>query len=274
MPTARVNGVSLSYEEAGEGPPLLFIHAFPVGRGMWAPQIPFFARHFRVITYDCRGFGRSEAPTTPTAYSQALSVEDARGLLAHLGALPAAVCGLSMGGNIALNLALAHPESVRVLIACDTGAGSEDPAGFRARCAEYAEAAKRGMDAFFEAAMQWNVFADFAKRGEREAALLRQLVLAQPPHGIGLTALHTLATRLPIYALEARLEAMRVPTLVVYGEHDEPCVQTSQFMARTIPGARLWMVPGASHFVNIDYPDLFNETLLAFLREHGAMPGR
>ena len=269
MPTARINGVSLHYEEAGAGPPLLFIHAFPVGRGMWEPQVEFFARHFRVITYDCRGFGRSEAPTAPTAYSQALSVEDAEGLLAHVGAVPAAVCGLSMGGAIALNLALAHPASVRALVLCDTGAGSEDPGTFRARCVEYAETARRGMDGFFETMMLWPVFADFMK-GQRETQLLREMVLGQTPHGIGLTALYTLAPRPPVFELRERLEALEVPTLVVYGERDEACVPSSQFLAKTIPSSRLWMVPGASHFPNLDDPTGFNETVLRFLRAAGA----
>jgi pimeloyl-ACP methyl ester carboxylesterase len=269
MAIARVNGVSLFYEETGSGPPLLLIHAFPVGRGMWEPQARFFADRFRVITYDCRGFGRSEAPTSPTAYSQGHSVADARGLLEHLRAAPAAVCGLSMGGNIALNLALAHPDAVWALVLCDTGAGSEDPGSFRARCVEYAEATERGMDGFFEQLMLWPVFADFVK-GPRESALLREMVLAQPPHGIGLTALYTLATRPPIYALKERLESLRVPTLVVYGERDAPCVDSSNFLADTIPAARLWRVPGGSHFVNLDTTDEFNHTVAAFLREHGA----
>jgi len=268
MPIARVNGVSLFYEESGQGAPLLFVHAFPVGRGMWDPQVRFFDRYCRAIAYDCRGFGRSEAPTTATGYSQPLSVEDAQGLLAHLGALPAVVCGLSMGGNVALNLALAHPTSVRALVLCATGAGSEDPGVFRARCVEYAEATGRGMDGFFDKMMQWAVFADFVK-GPRESMLLREMVLAQPPHGVGLTALYTLATRPPVYALEERLQTLRVPTLVLYGERDEACVKTSQFLAGAIPGARLAMVPGASHFVNLDEPQRFNETVLAFLREHG-----
>lgn len=272
MPTARVNGVSLYYEEVGDGPPLLLIHAFPVGRGMWAPQIPSFARRFRVIVYDCRGFGRSEAPTAAAAYSQGQSVEDARGLLAHLGALPAAVCGLSMGGNIALNLALAHPEAVRALVLCDTGAGSEDPGAFRARCVEYAEASQRGMDGFFEKLMLWPVFRDFVT-GPRERQLLREMVLAQSPHGVGLTALHTLAPRPPVYALRERLEALRRPTLVVYGERDEACVESSGFLATTIPEARLWMVPGASHFVNLDESERFNETVLRFLGEHATGGG-
>ena len=270
MPTATVNGVRLHYEEAGRGPTLLLIHAFPVGTGMWAPQVPFFARRFRVVTYDVRGFGRSEAPIEPARYSQAQSVEDAAGLLTHLGADQAAACGLSMGGNIALNLALAHPERVQALVLCDTGAGSEDPAAFRARCDEYAEAAAGGMEGFVRATARWNTFDDFARRGPREAAQLRALALSQPSHGIALTARYALATRPPVYALEARLRVLRTPSLVVYGEHDEACVRTSGFLAATIPAASLWMVPGASHFVNLDYPDLFNERVLAFLEACGA----
>src|SRR5581483_6047804 len=161
MPIARVNGVSLYYEELGQGPPLLLVHAFPVGRGMWDPQVRGLSGRFRVITYDCRGFGRSEAPTAPDAYSQAHSVADAQALLEHLGAVPAAVCGLSMGGGIALNLALAHPASVRALVLCATGAGSDDPGAFRARCVEYAESSRRGMDIFFDKMLLWPVFADF-----------------------------------------------------------------------------------------------------------------
>ena len=265
MPLARVNGVSLYYEESGSGPPLLLIHAFPVGRGMWEPQLRVLDRYFRVIAYDCRGFGRSEAPTVPTAYSQALSVADARALLEHLGAAPAAVCGLSMGGNIALNLALAHPESARALVLCDTGAGSEDPGSFRARCVEYAEATQRGMDGFFDKMMLWDVFADFA-RGPKESNLLREMVLAQPPHGIGLTALYSMAPRPPVYALRERLESLRVPTLVICGERDTACLASSRFLASTIPRARFWMVPGASHFPNLDTTAAFNDTLLDFLR--------
>ena len=267
MPAVSVNGVRLHYDEAGAGPPLLLIHAFPVGRRMWEPQMAALAAHHRVIASDVRGFGLSDAPTDPTKYSQAISVEDARALLAALGAVPSAVCGLSMGGNIALNLALNHPKAVSKLIACDTGAGSEDPAGFRARCEEYAAAAEKGVERFLEAVMEWPVFADYGKRGERQRGLLRELVLAQTAHGIALTARHSLATRRPIYALEAGLRSLDVPTLVIYGERDEACVQTSEFMGRTIPGARVWKVPGATHFVNLDEPDLFNRAVLDFLKD-------
>jgi pimeloyl-ACP methyl ester carboxylesterase len=265
MPDVMVNGVRLHYDEAGSGPPVVLIHAFPVGRRMWEPQMASLAARHRVIAYDVRGFGLSEAPREPERYSPGIAVEDARALLESLGALPAAVCGLSMGGNVAVNLALAHPRAVSALIACDTGAGSEDPAAFAARCEEYAVAAQRGIDAFVEAAFGWSVFADYAAQGPAQAALLRELVRAQPPHAIASTARHVLAPRKPIYALEAGLRALRVPTLVVYGERDEACVQSSEFLGRTIPGSRVWKVPGATHFVNLDAPAAFNQRVLEFL---------
>jgi pimeloyl-ACP methyl ester carboxylesterase len=235
-----VNGVRLHYEESGSGPPVVLIHAFPVGRRMWDPQIAALAARHRVIVYDVRGFGLSEALHEPVRYSPGIAVEDARALLEALGAAPAAVCGLSMGGNIAVNLALAHPQVVSALIACDTGAGSEDPVAFAARCEEYAAAADKGIESFIEAAFGWSVFADYGAQGQAQAALLRELVRAQPPHGIALIARHALAPRKPIYALEAGLRALAVPTLVVYGERDEACVQSSRVHgAGDSRGARL-----------------------------------
>jgi pimeloyl-ACP methyl ester carboxylesterase len=265
MPRLDVNGVSLHYDEVGAGPPLLLVHAFPVGRRMWEPQLAALGRRHRVIAYDVRGFGLSDAPRTPDAYSQAQSVEDARALLEALDAVPAAVCGLSMGGNIALNLGLTHPEVVSALLLCDTGAGSEDAGGFAARCEEYARAAERGMEAFLEAVFTWPVFADYGNQGDRQRALLRELVLAQPAHGIALTARHALATRKPVYALGTAMKGLRVPTLVAFGERDVACVRSSEFMAATIPGARFWRVPGATHFINLDEPELFNRAVRTFL---------
>jgi len=266
MPRVAVNGVSLHYDEAGTGAPLLLIHAFPVGRRMWEPQIAALAQRHRVIAYDVRGFGLSDAPRDPASYSQALSVEDARALLEALGAAPAAVCGLSMGGNIALNLALAHPGSVTRLILCDTGAGSENAAAFKTRCEEYAQAADQGLEAFCNTVIStWSVFSDYGGQGDAQQKRLRDLVMGQHAHGMALTARHALATRKPVYALEPGMRKLRTPTLVAYGTRDEACVQSSEFMAATIPGAQIWRVPDATHFINLDEPDLFNQKILDFL---------
>src|SRR3989449_9466727 len=120
MPTARVNGVSLYYEVAGRGAPLVLVHGFACGIRSWDPQVRALSRYRRVIAYDVRGHGLSDAPPEAAAYSQATSVADLHALLAYLKIGRAVVGGLSMGGNIALNFALAHPAMVSALIVADT----------------------------------------------------------------------------------------------------------------------------------------------------------
>jgi len=153
MPLARVNGIRLYYDEAGAGRSVIFVHAYPMGRRMWTPQVAHFQRRYRVIPpwRDCRGFGNSEAPPTADRYSQAPSVEDLRGLCLALHIQQAAIVGLSMGGNIALHFALTHPALIAGVAICDTGAGSDDPAQFRAVTEGWARAAEVGGTAGFTA---------------------------------------------------------------------------------------------------------------------------
>lgn len=275
MGHVEANGVRLFVEERGTGSPLVFLHAYPMGRQMWEPQVSFFAaRGYRVLWYDCRGFGLSEAPGEVSCYGQETSVEDLRALLRALGIPRAALCGLSMGGSIALNFAIRHPEALSALTVCDTGSGSEDPAALAATVTGWAEAAERGgIPAFLESLLAHPIFGGFAARGEGEAATLRRLVGSHPAHGVACTARQTLARRPPIYALEDRLKVLTVPTLILVGERDHPCLAVSRFMAGTIPGAEFVVMQGAGHFTNLEGPDEFNRVLLAFLQRAGAAPG-
>jgi pimeloyl-ACP methyl ester carboxylesterase len=268
------NGIRLFVEERGAGLPLVLLHAYPMGRQMWEPQVPFFAAQgFRALWYDCRGFGLSEAPGEVSLYSQDTSVEDLHALLRALGIRRAALCGLSMGGSIALSFASRHPETVSALAVCDTGAGSEDPAAFAATVTGWAEAAEQGsVPAFLDLLLAHPIFGGFAGRGKTEAAMLGRLIGSHPAHGLACTARRTLAQRPPIYALAERLKGLTVPTLVLVGERDHPCLATSRFMAETIPGAELVVMRGAGHFVNLEAPDEFNRVVLAFLQRAGAAP--
>ena len=154
MPRARVNGVSLYYEVAGHGSPLVLVHGFSCGIRMWDPQVAALSRSWRVVTYDVRGHGISEAPDDPAAYSQPTSIADLAGLLDHLGLRRAAVGGLSMGGNIALNFALQNPERVTALVVADTGAGSDDLADWVATVHGLADVLDRdGIEAFADQAL-------------------------------------------------------------------------------------------------------------------------
>jgi pimeloyl-ACP methyl ester carboxylesterase len=270
MPRVRVNGIHLSLEDAGTGPPVIFVHAYPVGRAMWGPQVAHFQRRYRVIAYDCRGFGESDAPPGPEEYSQPHSVEDLRGLLRGLGIRRAVVVGLSMGGNIALHFALNHPAQVAGVAICDTGAGSDDPVQFRAVTNGWARAAETaGIEGFAAAILAHPVWAGYTARGPAEATAMRKMITAHPPHSMAHTARGTLGGRPPIFALEERLRTLAVPSLIVVGERDLPCITPSQFLADRIPEAQLHVMAGCGHFINLERPAEFNRILEEFFRKIG-----
>ena len=270
MPRVRVNGIHLFSEEAGTGPPIIFVHAYPVGRTMWGPQVAHFQQGYRAIAYDCRGFGESDAPLAPDEYSQPRSVEDLRGLLRGLGIRQAAVVGLSMGGNIALHFALNYPAQVAGVVICDTGAGSDDPLQFRAVTDGWARTAETGgVEGFAAAILEHPVWAGYAARGPAEAAAMRKMITAHPPRSMAHTARGTLGQRPPIFALEERLRTLAVPSLIVVGERDLACIAPSQFLADRIPDAQLNVMEGCGHFNNLERPAEFNRILEAFFRKIG-----
>ena len=266
MPLAAVNGISLYYEVKGRGSPLVLVHGFACGLRMWDPQVAAFSATNRVVTYDVRGHGLSDAPAEAAAYSQATSVEDLRGLLGHLRIRRAVVGGLSMGGNIALNLALAYPERVSRLVIADTGAGSAGTAEWIAGAHAYAEILDRqGMEAFADAASQNPLFARRIARGPEAARFIRSCLMTNRARGVAHTAREVLAKRPTIYSLEGQLRALRVPTLLIVGEHDEPCLEVHRFMADTIPGARHVLLRGVGHLTNLEAPAAFNAAVRRFL---------
>ena len=265
MPKALINGVSLYYEVHGEGLPLVWSHEFAGDYRSWAPQVRFFSRRYRLVTYNARGYPPSDVPTDADAYTQEQAVEDLRGLLEHLGITQAHIGGLSMGGNVALNFGLDHPELARSLIVAGTGTGSTDPDAFRkgvneraARMeaqgmggmADYAQGPAR-VQFLRKDAMGWREFAD------------------QLSEHSSIGSAHTFrgvqCRRPPIFELEPRLRALAVPTLIMTGDEDEPCIEPSIFMKRAIPASGLVVFPQAGHAINLEDPDLFNRTVSDFL---------
>ena len=124
MPIASVHQVDLCYEVSGDGFPIVFCHEFAGDGRSWAPQVSFFSRLYRTVTFNYRGYPPSSVPTDPRAYSQEQLVGDLIGLLDHLEIERAHVVGLSMGGNVTLSLALAHPDRCRSVVVAGCGAGS------------------------------------------------------------------------------------------------------------------------------------------------------
>src|SRR5579884_539090 len=148
---ADINGVSLYYEETGQGFPLIFSHEFAGDYRSWEPQVRCFSRTYRCITFNHRGYPPSAVPEDPAAYSQDIQLEDMAGLARHLGIQQAHWMGCSMGAQGVLMLALRHPELCRSAIVVGCGSGSVDHAAFVASVETTAQAfADRGMQALVD----------------------------------------------------------------------------------------------------------------------------
>jgi len=265
MPTAHVNGVDLAYEEFGEGYPLIWIHEFAGSLESWHLQIGFFARRYRVIVYNARGYPPSEVPADPAAYSQDNAVEDLYGLLKHLGIAQAHVGGLSMGGSCALHFGIRHPEMARSLIIAAAGSGSDNPEEFGATSRALADRLEREGGAGFADYGAGPARLTLKRKDPAGYDLFFDWLSKHSPLGSANTMRGVQAGRPPIYVWEKEMEALRIPTLILCGDEDEPCVEPSLFMKRHIPGSGLVFFPKSGHGINLEEPDLYNRLCLDFL---------
>jgi 3-oxoadipate enol-lactonase len=255
---AAINGAYLYYEATGFGPPLVLIHGFSVDSHMWDDQMEAFSSYYRVIRYDLRGFGQSPPTTAPYAH-----IDDLRALLGHLGIAHAAILGLSMGGGIAIDFALAYPEATRALIAVDANLGGYrwTPEFDASLGSVYETGRSAGVDS---ARAQWLAHPLFAPAQEkpRVAACLAQMITAYSGwHWVN----DDPGRWLKPPAFE-RLEAVAAPTLVVVGEREVPDFRAlADALVARIPRARQVVLPGVGHMANMEDPDGFNSAVLAFL---------
>jgi pimeloyl-ACP methyl ester carboxylesterase len=268
MPTARVNGVNLFYEEAGEGTPLVFVHEFAGEARSWHLQVRFFARRYRTIAYNARGYPPSDVPEDPEAYSQDQAADDIRGLLDALGIRKAHVCGLSMGGYATLHFGLRYPERALSLVVAGAGYGSVagEREKFRRDVEETALRFERdGMKAVAEFYTKGPTRVQFKDKDPAGWQEFYDMFCAQSAKGHALTMRGVQMSRPSVYELEAAMERLAVPTLIVTGDEDEPCLEPALFMKRKIRSSGLVVMPKAGHTVNLEDPETFNRAVLDFL---------
>jgi len=268
MPTAQVNGVGLFYEEAGEGTPLVFVHEFAGEARSWHLQVRFFARRYRTIAYNARGYPPSDVPGDPKAYSQDQAVDDIRGLLDALGIGKAHICGLSMGGYATLHFGLRYPERALSLVVAGAGYGSVpgEREKFRRDVEETALRFERdGMKAVAEFYTKGPTRVQFKDKDFAGWQEFYDMFCAQSAKGHALTMRGVQMSRPSVYDLEAAMERLTVPTLIVTGDEDEPCLEPAIFMKRKIRSSGLVVMPKAGHAVNLEDPEGFNRTVLDFL---------
>jgi pimeloyl-ACP methyl ester carboxylesterase len=266
MPHASVDGIRLYYEEVGEGTPLVFVHEFAGEVESWRPQVQFFARRYRTIAYNARGYPPSDVPDDPAAYSQERAAEDIRGVLDHLGIPRAHLCGLSMGGYAVLHFGLTHPERARSLVVAGCGYGSGDREAFRR---DSSQVVKRFEEEGMARVADWYSrgptrvqFQDKYPKGWQE---FHDRLSAGSARGHALTMQGVQMKRPSVFDLGDRMEKLRVPTLVVTGDEDEPCLEPALFMKRKIASAGLVVLPRAGHTINLEEPEAFNRAVLDFL---------
>ena len=253
-------GARLVYQESGDGPAVVLVHGFGLDLRMWDPQAGPLAQRFRVVRYDCRGFGATGPLDPAVSYTHA---GDLVALLDHLAIGDAVLVGLSFGGRVALQTALAAPARVRGLVLLDAvldgvpwDPESEDALGQVARRVQTG-----GVTAGRAAWLAHPLFAAARERPELAAQLAAMVAGYPGQHWLGQDP-HQQA-RPQIFDA---LEDVTAPTLVVTGDRDVPGFrEMSAVLARRIPGAEHRVVAGAGHMVNMEQPAAVNELLTRFL---------
>lgn len=267
MPKADVNGVSLYYEECGQGLPLLFVHEWGGDHRSWEPQVRFFARRYRVITFNARGYPPSAVPPDVSAYSQRTAVDDIKGVLDRLAISRAHVCGLSMGAYATLIFGLMYPERALSVAVAGGGYGSStDREAFRKITIDMAERLEReGMAAVAATYSCGPTRVQFLRKDPRGWQEFHDQLAAGSAAGRAMTLRGVQMTRPSFFELEREFERLAVPVLVMVGDEDDPAVEPSLFLKRKAPAAGLVVFPNSGHTINLEEPDLFNRTLLDFL---------
>ena len=269
MPFAQTDdGVNLHYEETGRGFPIVFVHEFAGDQRSWEPQVRYFCRRFRCITFNARGFPPSSVPEDPALYSQARARDDIKAVLDHLGIARAHVVGLSMGGFATLHFGLTYPDMARSLVVagCGYGAEPEKKAQFRAEAEATArDLEEKGIEAFADTYSLGPARVQLQNKDPRAWQEFLELLRQHSPLGSALTMRGVQKERPSLWDLETELRALTVPTLIVTGDEDEPCLAPGLFMKRAIRSSGLVVLPKSGHAINLEEPDLFNRTVTEFL---------
>ena len=267
MPVIRASdGVELCAEVAGEGPPVVLSNGLCTTLVNFEPQArSLAAAGYRVVRWDYRGHGRSGVPLDPAAYTLDQVVDDL-GRAVDLASRDAAVVlgGLSFGGLASLHFALRRPERVRALMLFGSGPGFKNPeaaARWQAQCERTAEFVEtRGLRAFVEGKSARTVV---GLRPELPAArAAAAAAIAQDPRGLALFSRRIGGPAPPVMDELARI---KVPSLVLVGELDEPYLRAAEVMAAKLPRARKVVIPGAGHIANLEQTEAFDAAVLDFL---------
>jgi pimeloyl-ACP methyl ester carboxylesterase len=261
------DGVKLWFDASGAGPPLLLAHELGSDARQWRAQVAAFSGRLRCITPNARGYPPSEVPGEDDAYLWDRFAADIGAVLDAAGAEAAVLMGWSMGAYAALQFARLNPGRARglVLVGIGSGSPSADEAPWRLQMcdmsAAWLEDPRRAARMLAESPNRQPLRRLNPKAFDAWLADLE----GHSPEGMARTCRNYQGRRPSLQDVEAELAALEVPTLIVCGTEDPPCVETSAWLARTLPNARLWSPEGLGHCPNLEDPALFNREVGAFL---------
>ncbi len=271
MPSISTDdGVKLHYEEAGSGTPILFVHEFAGDGRSWEPQVRHFARRYRCVAYNARGYPPSDVLENFERYSQARARDDIRCVLDGLGIAKAHVVGLSMGAFASLHFGMQYPARCLSITVAGGGYGAHPVQyeKFRVDSAENAASIReKGMAHFAATYGHGPTRVQFQNKDPRGFAEYAQQLAAHSALGSANTMLGYQARRPSLYGLTEEMKRMRVPALIMAGDEEEPCLEACLLMKRCIPSAGLAILPKSGHGINLEEPALFNSLLADFLHQ-------
>ncbi len=262
MSKILVRGIEIGYDEAGYGTPVVLLHGFPFNRSMWSDQIEALTLRHHVLAPDLRGHGETTVTTEPATMEE--MARDVSALMEKLNISRAAVCGLSMGGYVALALYRMFPLRARALILADTRPGADSEEAKANRETQAAKALQEGMAGIADALLPKLLSPKTVARNPAVVARVREMILKTNPQG-GAAALRGMAQRRDQTAFLSRVVC---PALIVVGREDMITpLPEAELMHREIGGSRLKVIEDAGHVSNMEQPETFNGALTRFLRE-------
>lgn len=264
------DGVELHYEVTGSGTPIVFVHEFAATSQSWEAQVRFFSRWYTCITFNARGYPPSQVPPSASSYSQKRAVQDVIAVLDHAGIARAHVVGHSMGGFAALHLGLDFPDRARSLCVAGAGYGAEPEKQevFRRETQNTAAMLlEQGIEAFALKYSRGPTRLSFERNDARGYAEFQKTLAMQSALGLANTQLGVQLHRPSLYSLKDKMARLNLPTLILNGDEDTPCLGPAIMMKVSIPSAMMSIIPNCGHTINLEAPDEFNRILSAFLAQ-------
>jgi 3-oxoadipate enol-lactonase len=264
MPVVKINEVNIAYETSGTGVPLVLIHGHPFNHTMWAPQVQAFSAHYQVITPELRGYGKSGMPGKGIATRFEDYATDMLGLLEELSIKSFHLAGLSMGGQVIMEMFRQSPKSIKSLIFADTFAGLDTPEVKQGRYDIADRLEKEGMDAYADEVIYKMIKPAHVISMPTVAEGIVKMMKASSPTGAAV-ALRARAERIDY--LKEVLPTIDIPTLVIVGRDDEfTPVAKAEELQQNLQSCKLVIIEDAGHMPNLEHPNEFNKDVLDFLK--------